>query len=69
VYTKGSAYVVPNSSARRGHTASYKHDYYEEGPPQPFPKVRYAPQFEESNIQYSSLPYSASQRSDGLYVS
>lgn len=69
MYKQGAAYVVPNSSSRRDrHTAAYARYEYEEEPPQHFPKVKYSPQFDERNIQYSQLPYSGSHRSDGLFV-
>ncbi|KAI8626257.1 hypothetical protein F5Y19DRAFT_478619 [Xylariaceae sp. FL1651] len=70
VYKTKGAYVMPNSSARvqRGHKA-YARDYYEDEQPQFFGKVKYAAQFDERDINYSDLPYSASHRSDGVYAS
>ncbi|KAI3325178.1 hypothetical protein HD806DRAFT_468166 [Xylariaceae sp. AK1471] len=68
VYQKGGVHIIPNSSARRGPTASYARDYYADEPAQVFQKVKYATQFGEHNIQYSDLPYSGSHRSDGVYA-
>ncbi|GAP92634.1 hypothetical protein SAMD00023353_5900210 [Rosellinia necatrix] len=53
--SKGGAYVMPNSSARRGHATSYSRDYYEEPrPQQQYSDIKFAAQFHERDVRYST---------------